>query len=102
MAPTGASAGQLDDALVVVGELQLELGDQHAAAFDAADVADAERDVLARNVGARRHEHALHAGARIRRAAHDLHRLAVAGIDHADAQPIGVGMLLGRDHARDA
>ena len=24
-----------------------------------------------------------------------------AGIDHADAQPVGVGMLLGLDHARD-
>ena len=46
-------------------------------------------------------EHALHAGARIRRAAHDLHRLAVAGIDHADAQPVGVGMLLGRDRRGD-
>ena len=40
-------------------------------------------------------EHAFHAGARIRRAAHDLHRLAGAGIDHADAQPVGV-----RDAAR--
>ncbi len=85
---------QVDDALVVVGELQLELGHQHAAALDAADLADAERDVLARDVGAGRHEHALHAGARIGRAAHDLHRIARAGVDHADAQPVGVGMLL--------
>ena len=46
-------------------------------------------------------EHADHAGARIRRAADDLHRRACAGVDHADAQPVGVGMLLGRDHARD-
>ncbi len=92
---------QIDDALVVVGELELEFGDQHAAALDAADLADRERDVLARNVGAGRHEHALHAGARIGRAAHDLHRVARAGVDHADAQPVGVRMLLGRDHARD-
>ena len=81
--------------------LQLELGHQHAAAFDAADLADAERHVLAGDVGAGRHEHADHAGARIGRAAHDLHRVAGAGVDHADAQPVGVRMLLGRDHARD-
>ena len=24
-----------------------------------------------------------------------------AGVDHAHAQPVGIGMLLGRDHARD-
>jgi hypothetical protein len=41
--------GQIDDAFVVVGNLQLELRHQHAAAFDAADLADAERQVLARN-----------------------------------------------------
>ena len=92
---------QLDDALVIVGDLQLDVRAQHAAALDAADRADAERHVLARNVRARRHEHAVHAGARIGRAAHDLHRIAGAGIDHAHAQPVGVGMLLGRDHARD-
>ena len=67
---------QVDDALVVVGDLQLELRHQHAAAFDAADLADAERHVLAGNVGAGRHEHAVHAGARIGRAADDLHRVA--------------------------
>ena len=92
---------QFDDALVIVGDLQLEFGHQHAAALDAADGADLQRHVLAGDEGARRHEHALHAGARIRRAAHDLDRLAVAGIDHADAQPVGVGMLLRLDDARD-
>ena len=60
-----------------------------------------ERDVLAGNEGAGRREHALHAGARIGRAAHDLDRFAVADVDHADAQAIGVRMLLGRDHRGD-
>ncbi len=92
---------QLDDAFVVVGDFQLEFRHQHAAALDAADGADRERHVLAGDVGARRHEHALHAGARIRRAAHHLHRIARAGIDHADAQPVGIRMLLGLDHARN-
>src|SRR6185369_14589235 len=75
--------GELDDTLVVVGELQLERGDQHAAAFNTADRADAQRHVLARNESARRHEHAFHAGTRVGRAAHHLHRIAVTGIDHA-------------------
>ncbi len=86
---------------MIVGDLQLGLRDQHAATFDIADLADAERDVLAGDEGARRREHAGHAGARIRRAAHHLDRLAVAGIDHADAQPIGIGMLLRLDHFGD-
>ncbi len=86
---------------MIVGDLQLGFGHQHAAAFDVADLADAERDVLAGDEGARRREHAFHAGARIRRAAHDLDRLAVAGVDHADAQPVGIGMLLRLDDARD-
>ena len=60
-----------------------------------------QRHILAGNEGARRREHALHAGARIRRAAHHLDRIAGAGIDHADPQPVGVGMLLGLGDARD-
>ena len=67
---------QVDDAVVIVGNLQLGRRAQHAAAFDAADGADAERDVLAGNVGAGRREHAGHAGARVRRAADHLHRCA--------------------------
>ncbi len=92
---------QIDDAFVIVGDLQLELGHQHAAALDAADGADGQRQILAGNVRARRHEHALHSGTRVRRAAHHLDRLAVAGIHYTDAQPVGVGMLLGFDDARD-
>ena len=92
---------QVDDAFVVVGKLQLEFGDEHAAALDAADGADGERHVLAGDKRARRHEHALHAGARIGRAAHHLDRIAAAGIHHADAQPVGIGVLFGLDHPRD-
>ena len=86
---------------MIVRDLQLERRHQHAAAFDAANGADAERDVLAGYERARRREHAHHAGARIGRAAHDLHRRTGAGVDHADAQPVGIGMLLGRDDAGD-
>ncbi len=92
---------QVENAVVIVRDLQLERRHQHAAAFDAANGADAERDVLTRNERARRREHADHAGPRIGRAAHDLHRRTGPGVDHADAQPVGIGMLLGRDHAGD-
>ena len=68
--------------------------------LDAADDALGQRDLLAGDIGPDRREHALHAGARIGRAADDLHRLA-AGVDDADAQPVGVGMLLRLDDARD-
>ena len=93
--------GQFDDALVVVGDLQLGRRTQHSAAFDAADGADRERHVLAGDERPGRGEHALYAGARIGGPAHDLHRCARAGIDHAYAQPVGVRVLLGRDHVRD-
>ena len=68
--------------------------------LDAADHAFGERDLLARDECADRREHAFHAGARVGRAADDLHRLA-AGVDHADAQAVGVRMLLRLDHPRD-
>ncbi len=92
---------QFDDAVVVVGDFKLRLRHQHAAAFDAADGADLKRDLLAGDVGAGRHEHAGHAAASIRRAAHDLDRIAVAGVDHADAQAVGVRVLLRLDHLGD-
>ena len=38
--------GQIDNALVIVGDLQLGFRDQHAAALDIADLADAERGFL--------------------------------------------------------
>ncbi len=93
---------QFHDAVMVFGNLQFGRRAQHAAALDAADGADAERDVLAGNVSAGRREYADEPGARIRRTADHLHRRAtVAGIDHADTQPIGIRMLLGRNHPRD-
>ena len=41
------------------------------------------------------------AGGDVRRAAHDLPRLPVADVDHADGQTIGVGVLVGVEHAAD-
>ena len=92
---------KLDDALVIFREFELARRAQHAAALDAADFSDLEIEPGARNVGAGRREHALHGGARVGRAAHDLHRRAGPGIDQTDTQTVGVGMLLRRDHAGD-
>jgi len=92
--------GQFDDPLVIVAELELRRRAQHAIRFDAADDALGERQLLARNIGPHGREHALHAGARIGRAADDLDQTA-AGVDDADFQPIGVGVLLGFDDGSD-
>ena len=97
--------GQFDDAVVIVGDHQLGRRAQHAAAFDAADGADRERNVLAGDEGAGRREHALHAGVRVGRAAHDLNGFVtfcdLADVDHADAQPVGVRVLLGGNDIGD-
>ena len=52
---------KLDDPAVIVAELELARRAHHAAAFDAADRRDLQRDVAAGDVGARRPEHADHA-----------------------------------------
>ena len=94
--------GQVDDAVMLVGKLQLALRAHHAAAFDAADVADAELDVDAGNIAARRGKGADQPGPRIGRAAHHLHRrAAVAGIDGQHLQLVGVRMPLCGEHAGD-
>jgi hypothetical protein len=90
---------------MVVRNQHLGFRAQHAVAFDAADGADRQRQVLAGDVGAGRREYALHAAARVGRAAHDLDRLFafrhLADIDHAHAQAIRVRMLFGRDDIGD-
>ena len=90
--------GQVDDALVIVGDAELALRQQHAVRFDAADDALLELHAGAGNIGAGRREDAGHAGAGIGGAADHLDLRAVAGIDDADAQAIGIGVLLGGEH----
>ncbi len=92
--------GQFDDAGMVVAEGQFGCRHQHAARGDAADRAFVQHRAGLRDAHAGRAEHALHAGPRVRRAAHDLH-LTGPGIDDADAQPVGIRVRLGRDDARD-
>ena len=83
--------GEVDDALVILRDHHLAFRTQHAVRFDAADLRLLQIDAGARNVGARRREDAGHAGARVGRAAHDLNH-AVAGLDVADPEPVGIGV----------
>ncbi len=92
--------GQLDDAGVFVGQPQFALRTQHAARFQAADRADLEHVAGRRDDRRRAGEHALHAGMRVGRAADHLHDVR-AGIDHAQLELVGIGMLLGRDDMAD-
>ncbi len=91
---------QFDDAVVILAEAQLARRAQHAGAFDAADDALLEIDAGTGDMRAGGREHALHAGVRVGRTAHDLD-LVRAGVDDADAQPVGIGMLVGRNHMAD-
>ena len=60
-----------------------------------------EHEILARDVGAGEGEDRLHAGAGVGRAADHVDQLAGAGIDLADPELVGVGVLLGRDDMGD-
>ena len=84
---------------MILRDQQFALGAQHAVRFDAADDALFEIDAGSRNMRARGCEDAGHAGPRIGRAADDLDH-AVLGLDIADAQAIGIGMLPRLAHAR--
>ncbi|MNZ49220.1 hypothetical protein D3C78_669810 [compost metagenome] len=83
---------QIDDAVVIVGNVELLFGAHHAVAFDAANLADGQRHIDARNIHAGTSERTNEAGACIRRAADDLHRLAVTSIHHQHLEAVGLGM----------
>ena len=90
--------GQLQDAVVVLGEFEFGGRAQHPVRGDAANDAGAQHELLAGDPGADRREHRTQAGPRVGRAADDLDRCA-AGVHHADPQPVGVGVLLGAHDA---
>ena len=69
--------------------------------FDAADLGLAQREIGAWNIDAGRREHADQPGAGVRRTAHDLHH-ALAGLDLADPQLVGIRVLHRLDDARDS
>ncbi len=92
---------QLDDAGVVLAQAHLAIGEQHSGTLHATDFSDLERNAGAGDEAAGGGEYTLHAGTRVGGAAH--HRGdAVARIDLADAQPVGVRVRGGLDDAGDA
>ena len=91
--------GQLEDAVVILGKLELRRGAQHAVRLDPTDDAGRDGQVLARDVGAGGREHTDEAGSRIGRPADDLDGRAASRVDRAHPQAVGIGVLHGLDDA---
>ena len=94
------AAGQFDDAVMFVGQLHLAFRTHHSVAFDAADLADADGGVDARNIDAGLGHDDGDAFAGIGRAADDL-RLARVGENLAHAQAVGIRVRFGLENAAD-
>ena len=94
-------AGQLNDAVVFVGQFEFTHRAHHAARFDAADGGDLEGDVAAGDKGAGCAEDALHSGACVRSAADDLLGFAGAGEDREDLQLVGLRVRRGSEDLGD-
>ena len=93
--------GQFDDAIMVVAKLQLARGAHHPVGFDAANGCFLQNHAICGNNSAFKAEDADQPGARIGRAAHDLHR-AIACIDCQDLKLVCLRMPLCRQHLGDA
>ena len=88
----------LDDAVMFVRDHHLAFRTQHAVGVLATDSPGLQHQINPRHIGAGRRKHALHASACIGSAADHLHRVAAAGIHHANTQPVGIRVLFGRHH----
>ena len=100
--------GQVDDAVVIIGQHQFAFRTQHAIGFDAANDAGLQVYPCAGNMGADGGEHADQAGAGIGGTANDLYFLGWAigaigpGFHPAQAQAVGVGVGCCVNHPADA
>ena len=92
---------QLDDPVVIVTQLQFAGGAHHAVAFDPADRALFQLEPAGGNDRTGKAQHADQTRAGIGRAANDLQRIAIAGIDREDLQLVGIGVALGGQHLGD-
>jgi hypothetical protein len=88
------------DPVVVGADRQLVLGEDHAVGLDAAQLGPLELGPVGHHRAGESDGHRL-AVRHVGRAANDLARLAVADVDHADAEAIGVRVALGGEHAAD-
>ena len=96
---------QVQQAAMVVRQLQFLCGAQHSLRFDAAQLSDLDLERLAvfarRQHGANQRARDLHPGAHVRRAADDGERGAGTGIDLADVEPVGIRMAGDFQHLGD-
>ena len=84
---------------MVLAELELVLGEDHPGRLDAAELGLAEHLAAGHHGAGQRDRDGL-AGGDVRGAADD-RPLAVAGVDRADREAVGVRVLLGREHVPD-
>ena len=91
---------QFDDARVILTQSHFASGQKHAGTLHAADFADLERDIRARNETAGRGEHRFHSGSRVWRTAYDLFNPTPVSTLHARKRSALVRQRL--DHMRDA
>ena len=94
--------GQFDDAVMIVAEFEFARRAHHAVRGDAADRRDLELHAVGGDdcTGQPEHTHQPRAG--VGRAAHNLERGAVAGIDRQHLQLVGLRMPFGGQHLGDA
>ena len=104
----GGVCGQFDDAVMRIRQHEFAFRTEHPVRLDPPDHPGLEVHPRARNMRAGRGEDAHEARPRIRRAADDLNFFRPApgavgeGLDPADPQPVGIGVLHRLDHPRDA
>ena len=92
--------GKLDNAVVLVRQLQLALGRHHPVAFHAANFAHAQGHINARHIIARLAQHHRDSGPRIGCSADNL-LFALIRHHAAHAQPVGIGVLGGLQNLGD-
>ena len=90
--------GEQHDPGVVLAQVELALREHHPVRLDAAELGDPELGAVGQH-RARQGHGDRGAGLEVRRAADDLARIAVAHVDRAEAEAIGVRVLLARQHA---
>ena len=89
-----------DDPRVVGADAELVLGEDHPVGDLAAQLGALEARAAGQHRARPRDRHEL-AGGDVRRAAHDRDRLAAPHVHDADAQPVGLRMASGAQHAPD-
>ena len=92
--------GELDDAVMVLADAKFARGAEHALALDAADLGAFQRLAAFRDDGADGGEHALQAEMHVGSAADDFKR-ALAGVDLAEVEALGVGVAAKADDFGD-